>query len=381
VSELVYAILRRRAWLDWRLANAGAGTGQARLLVLAQLADGEVPDNEIAALFDGSEHAPLALSLEETAIIQLLRRPPSGSPPPSVVGNYPSWLHAKLERRFGTNLAAEMAALNERAPLDLRVNTLRSDRSNVLEQLRADGFDAEPTPYARTGVRVAGSRRIDSHAHYREGLVEIQDEGSQIVADLVGAQPGERIIDYCAGAGGKTLALAALMGNQGEVVACDTGPVRLRNLAPRAARAGATNIRICAQDNPETTGVADRVLLDVPCSGTGAWRRRPDARMAFSQEKLNEYNALQGELLVKGAALTAPDGVLVYATCSILVEEGADRVESFLDSSGNFEVVPPDALWTQFLDGDRPGAGPFVNLSPASTRTDGFFVAVLRRMS
>jgi 16S rRNA (cytosine967-C5)-methyltransferase len=380
VIELVYTVLRHHAWLNWRLAHARAGLGDVRLMVIAQLVDGGVPDAEIAALFDGSDHAPEPLKLEESAVAQLLRQPPSGAPPPSVAGNYPGWLHGALERRFGPNLAAEMAALNRRAPLDVRVNSLKADRDTVLARLAADGFEAHATPFSRVGIRLTGLKRLESHPLYREGDIEIQDEGSQIVAALVGARPGERVVDYCAGAGGKTLALSAMMGDLGEIIACDTGPTRLRNLGPRLARAGVNNVRTCSLAEDEIPlGEAARVLLDVPCSGTGAWRRRPEARWRISQEKLHEYNKLQDDLLVKGSALTAPGGTLVYATCSVLQSEGADRVETFLRQTVGFELVDVDALWPSVLDGERPGQGPYVDLSPASTGTDGFFIAALRR--
>ncbi len=379
ITELVYAVLRRRAWLEWRLANAGAGVQGARLTVIAQLADGGVGDAYIAALFDGSDHAPAPLALEESAIIQLLRQPPSGSPPPSVAGNYPGWLHHALESRFGNGLATEMAALNDRAPLDLRVNSLKSSRSAVLAQLIDEGFDAQPTPFAREGIRLVEARRIDVHPLYREGVIEIQDEGSQIVAALVDAEPGERVVDYCAGAGGKALALSAAMRGQGEIIACDTGAARLRNMGPRLARAGAENIRVWSLEEGELQAMADRILLDVPCSGTGAWRRCPEARWCLSQEKFSNYSKLQDDLLVKGAAITAPNGVLVYATCSVLEVEGADRIDTFLDRTAGFELVDVDPLWPRVLDGERPDQGRFVNLSPASSNTDGFFIAILRR--
>ena len=222
------------------------------------------------------------------------------------------------------------------------------------------------------------ARRIDAHPLYREGLIEIQDEGSQIVAALVGAQPGERIIDYCAGAGGKALALAATMGDHGEIIACDMSSARLRNIAPRVARAGAKIVKPRSVEDAGASGKADRVLLDVPCSGTGAWRRRPEVRWLISEEKLQEYNELQDNILVKGAELTPKNGTLVYATCSVLRAEGEDRIASFLDRAPSFEVVDADKLWPKLLEGVRPDQGPFVNLSPATSGTDGFFVAVLR---
>jgi 16S rRNA (cytosine967-C5)-methyltransferase len=384
ITGLFYAIVRRRAWLEWRLINIAAGGLEgARPIVLAQLADGGVPDNELTALFDGSEHAPVPLSLEEQALVQALRRAPSGTPPPPVAGNYPGWLHGALDRRFGANLSAEMAALNGRAPLDLRVNVLRADRKSVLEQLRGEGLTAEPTEFAPWGVRLPDSPRLETHPLYRDGLIEIQDEGSQIVAALVGARPGDRVVDYCAGGGGKALALAAAMDNRGEVVACDVKAQRLSDLPARVARAGAGIViaHVLNESGDDLAGAPfDRVLLDVPCSGIGAWRRQPNERWSLNQEKLNNYNKLQDELLAKGARLLSPGGVMVYATCSVLAEEGEDRIASFLAQTTAFTTIDVAAVWSSSgLGGSPPGAGPFLNLSPHATNTDGFFAAVLRR--
>ncbi|MDA0367920.1 MAG: RsmB/NOP family class I SAM-dependent RNA methyltransferase [Proteobacteria bacterium] len=383
ITKLFYALMRRRAWLEWRLVNIAAGGYDGpRHIVLAQLADGGVPDEELTALFDGSDHAPAPLSLEELSLVQSLRRPPSGTPPPPVAGNYPSWLHGALERRFGADLSAEMAALNDRAPVDLRVNILRTDRTTLLERLRAEGFAAEPTPFSRWGIRLAESPRLDAHPLYREGLVEIQDEGSQIVAALVGARPGDRIVDYCAGAGGKSLALAAAMGNHGEVVACDVSSGRLRALDPRVHRAGADIVKghVLSESGGDFDGAKfDRVLLDVPCSGSGAWRRQPSARWKLSRDKLNKFNELQSELLVKGSDIVAPGGTLIYATCSVLREEGEDRIAQFLAQSAGFTCLDINAVWSAVLDGEPPCAGPFLSLSPHACGTDGFFAAVMRR--
>lgn len=385
ITALFYAIVRRRAWLEWRLINVAAGQFDgARPIVLAQLADGGIPDGELSALFDGTEHAPAALTLEELSLVQALRRPPSGTPPPPVAGNYPGWLHDSLDRRFGANLSAEMAALNGRAPLDLRVNVLRTDRQTVLAHLQGEGYDAELTKYSPWGIRLPDSPRLETHVLYGDGLIEIQDEGSQIVAALLGAQPGERVVDYCAGGGGKALALAVAMGNRGRVIACDIGPQRLGDLPARIARAGTdiviTHILGGARDHDLTARPVDRVLLDVPCSGTGTWRRQPNERWSLSREKINNYNKIQGDLLVKGSALVAPGGTLLYATCSVLVEEGEDRVASFLAASPGFETIDIATVWTACgLAGAPPCPGPFLKLTPHATQTDGFFAAVLRR--
>ncbi len=379
VTETFYAVMRRRAWLEWRLANVGsAGLPDGRTLLIAQLADAGVGDDEVRALFDGSPHAPSPLTLEEQAVIQMLRRPPSGTPPPSVAGNYPGWIHDMLVRRFGSGLPGEMAALNERAPLDVRVNTLKADRNEVLDRLRSTGVDAAPTPYSPIGLRIQGNPRIEADPSFKEGFIEVQDEGSQIAAALVGARPGERVIDYCAGAGGKSLALAAVMANRGEVIACDTSPTRLRGLRPRAKRAGATSIETLVLSEAEAPAPADRVLVDAPCSGTGTWRRQPAARWGLSQEIISYYSELQDTLLSKSSHLVRPGGSLVFVTCSILDEEGGDRIEAFLDSNRHFRSQDVAELWPRFLDGPPPAAGPFLKLSPSSTDTDGFFVAVLR---
>jgi 16S rRNA (cytosine967-C5)-methyltransferase len=382
ITALFYEIMRRRAWLEWRLANVGGGHADSRALVLTQLADAAVPDHEIAALFDGSDHAPPPLTLEEQALAQMLRRPPNGTPPPSVAGNYPGWLHPALERRFGSALASEMAALNERAPVDLRVNTTIADRSDVLERLTAEGIVAAPHRFSRIGIRLEGNPRLENDALYKEGAIEIQDEGSQIIAALLGAAPGDTIIDYCAGAGGKTLAIGAAMQDRGVLIASDVDLGRMRELAPRARRAGLTIVScrpVSELGGSEPGPLADRVLVDAPCSGTGTWRRHPVARWQMTQENLIKYMKLKDELLESGSRYVKPGGRLVFATCSVLREEGADRVEAFLARRSDFAPVGVSSLWRGSLDGDCPASGPFLDLSPASSGTDGFFVAVLER--
>jgi 16S rRNA (cytosine967-C5)-methyltransferase len=245
------------------------------------------------------------------------------------------------------------------------------------------------------GLRIADSPRIDDTEPFRSGLVEIQDEGSQIVAAMTDAGPGMVVVDYCAGAGGKTLALAAAMAGQGHLIACDTEARRLANMAPRLQRAGAGNfveVRTLNDDGDLTdlvgkadladlVGKADRVLADVPCSTSGAWRRDPASKWRLTRERLDGYAAAQRDILTRAAVLVRPGGCLVYATCSVLPEENEGQAEWFLDCHAEFALAPAPQLWHRVVGPACPGDGPYLRLSPARTGTDGFFIAVFRRQT
>ncbi|MCW5729361.1 MAG: RsmB/NOP family class I SAM-dependent RNA methyltransferase [Alphaproteobacteria bacterium] len=378
ISDAVFLAERREAELRFLLG----GDASARLgLFAALLIEGRSTLEDLARLCDGAGHAPLPLLEAERARLAGALARMQDAWPDWVRGGYPPWLEPELRRRFGDGIVPEMAALKARAPLDLRVNTLKATRPDILARLRDAGFDAAPTPYSPVGIRLAGHPRIDRLDLAREGLVETQDEGSQLAALMVGARPNMCVVDLCAGAGGKTLALAAEMGGQGELVASDADPARLRRLEPRLARAGAYCVSIL---DPATLfhgrlGRADRVLLDVPCSGTGTWRRQPWARWRFGPEDLARDRRLQAGLLSEGARLVRPGGRLVYVTCSLLPCENEDQVHSFLAAHPEFEPVPAAEVWRARLDGAAPGTDPWLRLSPREHGTDGFFVAVLRR--
>lgn len=340
VRDLVYAAIRA--------CGEAPETGRAALLRLA----GEDP--ALAALFDGSRHAPEPIAADEL---------------PAAGGLAPGWLVKALAASGVTDQAA--AALLDRAPLDLRVNALKASRE-ALELPVA----AEPTA-AANGLRLPHGTQVDQWPAYLQGRIEVQDSGSQLTCEALAAQPGETVIDLCAGAGGKTLALAAAMQDRGTLIACDTDRTRLSRLAPRAARAGTGIIEVLLLNpNRETealaawTGKADAVLVDAPCSGTGTWRRNPEARWRLTEAQLARYAAIQSRLLDIAAGLVKPGGRLIFVTCSLLDAEGAAQIDAFLARHPGWRAVSPG------LPAGTP-RGQGLRLSPHHDGTDGFFVARL----
>jgi len=341
VRALVYRAIR--AWPE------APPSGRAALLGLA--------DADVAALFDGSPHAP-----EPAGEGEIVTRPQ---------GTVPPWLETRLDLLIDTE---ERPALLERAPLDLRVNLLRGTRDEALAGLP----DATPTPLSPLGLRLPDGTRVEETEAWRSGLVEVQDEGSQLLAMACAAAPDATVVDLCAGAGGKTLALAAEMGNRGRAVASDIDRGRLSRMRPRLERAGVSIVEPRLLDPKrerealaDLAGVADLVLVDAPCSGTGTWRRNPELRWRLTPDRLARFVAAQAYLLDLGWELVRPGGVLVYAVCSLLAEEGRGQAEAFAArSSAVSEDLP--------MPGGRP-AGPGRLLTPARDGTDGFFVARWRR--
>jgi 16S rRNA (cytosine967-C5)-methyltransferase len=273
ISDLVFLVLRRRA----ELAHV-AGTDAPRALVLAALArvEGAAPEALSTAIAEGGKYAMAPLSAAESALAARAAAMSDAELPTAARANVPGWLMPDLAVAFGGRLEAEAAALTGRAPLDLRVNTLKAARTQARERLAGEAVETELCPLSPVGLRVTGRRQVTGTAAFREGLVEVQDEGSQLAALLTGARPGETVVDLCAGAGGKTLAVAATMADRGRLVAFDSDPARLGRLAPRAARAGVTIVEaraadpLAAESDPlmqSLAGEADRVLLDAPCSG------------------------------------------------------------------------------------------------------------------
>jgi len=374
IGEFVFTILRHRASFGWRMG----GDESPRALVLAALlAEGKSPA-DVAALFDGGKYSPPPLSDAETA---RLSTPPSGEPPLYVQGEFPAFLEGELVRAFGTDLIAETRALCARAPVDLRVNTLKAAREDVLCALRGDGVAAGETPYSPIGIRIAGERLatdLRRSALFESGAIEFQDEAAQVAAILCAAKPGERICDLAAGAGGKSLALAAAMENKGEIVACDVAAQRLARIGPRAARAGAIIITPHLMNHGLPTGPFDAVLIDAPCSGSGTWRRQPELKWRTSPEWLAGLTAVQRRLLADGAKLVRPGGRLIYATCSVLPGENEDRVAEFLARNPQFRVLPAGPVWQVAVPRRVwPVAGDKFRASPYATGTDGFFACVM----
>ena len=376
VGERVFSVFRHRASLAWRMTSEAP-----RSLVTGSLLAEGLDANAIAGLFNGEGHAPKPLSQEERATI--MHRPQS-EPPQFVRGEYPEFLEHELARAFGPSLLDEMIAMQARAPIDLRANTLKASAGAVLAALRADGFDAHPARFAPDGIRIPsgeGLSVLSRHPLFESGAFEFQDEAAQMASLLAGAQPGERILDLAAGAGGKALALAARMQNRGEIVASDVRSGALKELESRAARAGATIIRTLFLSGAPPEGPFDVAFLDAPCSGTGVWRRQPELRWRLSPGRLAELTALQDRLLDQAAGCLAPGGRLLYATCSVLPAENKDRVDAFLARHADFRLSRAEACWHALLPRAPalPGDGNVFMASPLTTGTDGFFTAILMR--
>lgn len=300
----------------------------------------------------------------------------------------PPDLFGRLSAAYGKGLAAELAALNMSAPIDIRINPLKAEDAAVTNALAEAEITLAPTPFAPLARRAKGHPDLAATPAFISGQFEIQDEGSQIVALLSGAQPGQQVLDFCAGAGGKSLAIAAAMKNRGHLVAADTNAKRLTRAKLRFKRAGVENAERIAltgkDDDPFLKRRAnwfDRVLVDAPCSGTGAWRRHPETKWR-GHTRLAELVVLQAAILARAARLTKRGGRLIYATCSLLPVENEERAEAFLAANPNFRLIEAAAVWTGLLTTPWPCAQRrFLKLTPAQHGTDGFFAAIFERES
>ncbi|HUB84361.1 MAG TPA: RsmB/NOP family class I SAM-dependent RNA methyltransferase [Rhizomicrobium sp.] len=374
VTERVYDVFRLRASYAWRMKSDAP-----RSLVMASLLNEGASVDDIAALFDGEGHGPAALTdAERTA----LAAPPSGEPAANIRGEYPQFLESEINRAFGDTAADEMIALQSRAPVDLRVNTLKATRDDVVAALNGEGFDAQPTRHSPLAIRLENAKglaALQQSKLFLDGAFEFQDEAAQIAVALASAKPGMKVLDLAAGAGGKSLALAAAMQNKGEITAHDIDAGRLRQIEPRATRAGISIIQTHAGTKPPGRPY-DLVFLDAPCSGSGTWRRAPENKWRLTPERLDQLNALQDMLLDQAAARAAGKARIVYATCSFLPRENEDRVAAFLTRHPAFAIQPAAQIWRETAGTEPPpGVGAFFKATPRTTGTDGFFAAILAR--
>jgi len=378
VLSLVFSTLRRRGELDWALAVQDPSPRQRTLAALARIE--QLDADAINARFSKERYGPGLLSPDEQAITLLLTMPvDSASPPDWARANVPPELAVPLRESLGSDWVAELAALAEEAPVDLRVNGLKVDRKTARAVLAKEGIQTYPTPLSPLGLRVRGRANVTGSAAFREGLIEVQDEGSQLAALVAHPEPGQTVIDGCAGSGGKSLALAAEMQNEGCISAYDSKPQRLGQARRRFARAGITMIEF-AESRGVLPYAADRVLLDVPCSGSGTWRRNPAAKWRTTRESVTEYAVIQSEILKTFAPYVKVGGRLVYVTCSLFSEENERQVEAFLTVHPEFRVLPANKIWRKTIGGEAPGSGPYLRLTPQRSGTDGFFAAVLERV-
>ncbi|MGF1651477.1 MAG: RsmB/NOP family class I SAM-dependent RNA methyltransferase [Hyphomicrobiaceae bacterium] len=386
IGNLVYDVLRRRAS---SAARMGSETPRALVLAVACQALGLSLD-DLAQAVDGTGHAPPPLTDAEA---KNLRTELSADAPDWVRANVPDWLMASLDRAFGAEAVAEGDAFAARAPLDVRANLLKATRDKVLSAL--EKYGAVATTLSPVGVRIpvtAGAVRmpnIEADAIHGRGWFEVQDEGSQIAALLSGAGPREQVLDLCAGAGGKTLAIGAQMSNTGQLYAYDRDRVQLRPIFERIRRAGVRNVQVLEAGDEAQLDVFgarfDCVLLDAPCSGSGTWRRKPDAKWRLSPQALATRIEEQRAVLARGASLVKPGGRLVYVTCSVLPEENIDQITTFLRDRPEFKVRPHAQAWADVsvFSAAAPvsadGRDNTLLLTPRRHGTDGFFIAVLDR--
>jgi 16S rRNA (cytosine967-C5)-methyltransferase len=370
LAESVYAVLRNRLVFN-NFAESGIGAMNRRLALLGLA---EVAGHEALAGLSDTEREWLARigTIDRTSLPLEMRL------------NLPHWLHVKLVSQYGQAQAIQLAeGLNLPAPLDLRVNIVKMERDAALAALTAVPVACVPTPYSPHGIRLHAKPSLQNFVLFKEGAIEVQDEGSQLLSLLAGAKRGQMVVDFCAGAGGKTLALGAAMRNTGRLYAFDVSEKRLARLKPRLARSGLSNVHpvLIAHENDvkikRLAGKIDRVLVDAPCSGLGSLRRNPDMKWRQTEEGIAEMRSRQRSILEGAARLVKPGGRLTYATCSILQEENEEVVDEFLSARDDFVLIP----MSQVLE-ELKIALPmehYLRLAPHLHGTDGFFAAVMER--
>lgn len=384
IAELVYGILRHlRSLRDVVNRSEPPSPSEARYLVLAALVRLQGKNlREIEHLIKG----------EDTEWFGRLKAAGQEKGSDAVRHEFPDWLESALSVMSADELDALSRSLLVSAPLDLRINPLHARRPEIMAQLEKHGIAAKETPYSPWGMRLEGKPAIQRHPAFVKGDIEVQDEGSQLLAALVAPKRGEMVLDFCAGAGGKTLLMGALMKNTGRLYAADVSEKRLAKLGPRVARAGLSNvqtIRLAHERDDRIKRLAgkfDRVLVDAPCSGTGTLRRNPDLKWRQGEEQIAELTELQAKILEAAAPLVRPGGVLVYATCSLLPQENTLIQQAFSEAHPEFEVVDPVAQLAAVgieLPADALIAGPTnlpgLQLLPHRHGTDGFFAAIWRK--
>ena len=370
VAETVFAVLRRGRSIEARCA--GQLSDRRRLLATLAIVRGW-SQRELAPVLKASEEEWLAAA----------KAVPEADLPPAVRCDLPDWLYARLEQQFGADeVLALSRAMNQSAPLDLRVNTLKGDRDTLLAKLAADDIAASPGALSPLAVRLRDKPALAMHPLFLEGAFEVQDEGSQLLGFLLEPKRGEMVVDFCAGAGGKTLLLGALMRNTGRLYAFDVSDKRLANLKPRLARSGLSNVHPARieherdQKIKRLAGKADRVLVDAPCSGLGTLRRNPDLKWRQDEKSVAELTVKQAAILDAAATLVRPGGRLVYATCSLLSAENDEIVAAFLEKHPDFSLLPASAvLGKQGIACE----GDVLRLLPHKHNTDGFFAAAMER--
>lgn len=387
IVELVYNITRHHARLGWWLESLKTlDTPRLRMMLYFFLAD-EKSSQEVVQLFNGEKYAPESLNEDELKVLQKLDGQilDHQEMPMQARCECPQWAYDDLKELYGDDFEEELVAMLDPAPLDLRVNTLQGDIEKAQNLLSAQDVTTNKTDYSPWGLRVEGKSYMSATKAYSKGLVEIQDEGSQLISLLCDVKPGMRVLDYCAGAGGKTLGLAAMMENKGSIVAMDNDTRRLEKGRRRYRKAGVHNVEMRSLEDEKNRKwlrrqkeTMDVVLVDAPCSSSGTWRRNPDLRWRQYGPSIDEIKRMQVDILERVADKVKSGGKLVYATCSLFTQENEDQVDHFLKNHPDYKVLPLSEVW-QDSWGKRPQSEPYLRLSPKQSGTDGFFAAVLQK--
>ena len=378
IKDMVFQIFRHFGDVAWRLPQADSRSLVAGYLVWCE----GTSQADLEAIFGAAKYGPAALTETEK---ELLFEQGGETPPTWAILNVPEWLVPQLQRQFGSALQEELAAMNDRAPIYLRANRLKSTAAKLRAVLAQADITADPVDKMPDALRVSPDTRLQDLDAFKNGDFELQDLGSQIAGHLCDVSPGETVIDLAAGAGGKTLQLAAAMANRGQLIACDIERQRLDRLERRARRAGVTCVETVCLDGAgrrelcgRMAGSADLVLIDAPCSGTGTWRRRPEAKWWLTPDHVQRFKQSQNELLELGASLVKPGGRLAYVTCSLLPEENQDQVAAF--EAGHPEFVPVESMDATCLSLVGHASHEGVQLTPRRHNTDGFFIKILNRL-
>ncbi len=380
IARLFYYVLRHQASLVWWAKQRNMTPNPRLKALLGALFLDNLPAERIDALCGSDKYAPKPLSDKDRELMddcaahgQLIHE----NMPDEARYNAPDWVIEKFRKQYGDDAGHILEALMEEAPTDIRVNTIKTNREAVLGILEKAGINAEPTPHAPNGIRIKQRVALHTLEAFHAGLFDVQDEGSQLLASLVAAKPKQRVIDFCAGAGGKTLAIAANMNNKGKILSWDVHAKRMKDLPKRLKRAGVDNAEVRQIESEHDSYIkrhkesADWVLVDAPCSGTGTWRRNPDARWNITKDELRNLTQLQMSILESAARLVKDGGALVYGTCSLLPEENNKLVEHFLAKYPHFSLEQPASFPIE--------CGAMIALTPYHHHTDGFFAAILRK--
>ncbi|MEM8833683.1 MAG: RsmB/NOP family class I SAM-dependent RNA methyltransferase [Pseudomonadota bacterium] len=384
IVELVYSIMRSWARLNWWLEKISL-VNTPRSKVLTYLCLDGLSTHDITIRFCGEKHCPDLLSDEEQKAVDALqgKKLNDDKMDVAIIAECPPKHEEKLRSVFGDDFARQMKSMIDPAQMDLRVNTIKVTRERAQEVLAADAVETIETPHSPYGLRAVGKPYMSATKAFHKGLVEIQDEGSQLIAYICQAQPGMRVLDYCAGSGGKTLGIAAQMEGKGIIYAMDNDSRRLEKGRRRYRKADIHNVEVRSLEDDKNRkwlrrqkGAMDIVLVDAPCSSSGTWRRNPDYRWFQYGPTLEEIIDIQADILERVADKVKPGGRLVYATCSLFHEENEAQIEKFLENHKDYKLLNVKDIWPSGAE-NSPVDGPYLRLSPADHHTNGFFTAVL----